>query len=55
MSIELRKVDKVTEIVAVNGLTASVTVLPNSIAPLEELIEGFEHDEGKQQESDAES
>ncbi len=40
--IESRKVENVTEIVAVNPLTGSVTVLPNTILPTNDLLKGFE-------------
>lgn len=43
--IEKRKVEDVTELVAVNQFTAVVQVLPSVRLPLEELAEGFEREE----------
>ena len=40
--IEERKVENVTEIVAVNQLTGSVQVLPNTVIPVDQLLKGFE-------------
>jgi uncharacterized protein (DUF342 family) len=40
--IEARKVDKVTELVAINQLTGSLQILPSANLPLSELVRGFE-------------
>ena len=42
VTIEKRKVDNVTEFVAVNQLSGSIHVLPSMRLPFEELMAGFE-------------
>ncbi len=42
VSLEERKMENVTEFVAVNTLTASVTVLPSQHMPINELVSDFE-------------